>query len=302
MTKLTRNLLLALSVTTGFIALFFSGVLIKQHTTSAYSAVQPAERLYDPFLVSASELRPIVGPDLPAKQLQSSLPSATRVPTEANIPLVVEPTPEWMTYDGLDLSDQTMKVTINLACENKAILLPEFNLHTWYPEVFDDGTFDVSANTAIAWDHLGYYGLWMHSGQDILGRRLTAFDLHNYLERDSKGYLRDPFEFDQALQECLVGSIVRLQAGGKTSLSRITAGVRVPNGQVEELSGHVMDLVPYLAEQSPESGFRDLQTPGLLFYFCGRNLVGEAKDPNSFFYAQSRIIIAMEPLSDDFFK
>jgi hypothetical protein len=207
-----------------------------------------------------------------------------------------------MTFDGLELSGQEMNVAILLSCENKAITLPEFTTHAWYPGVFEDGTFDVSANSAIAWEHLGYYGYWMHSGQDLLGRKLTAFNLHDYLERNSQGVLRSPEDFEKNLQECLVGSVVRLEAGGKTSLSRIAAGVRVPNQQVSELSEHVMDLVPYLAEQYPDSGFTELKTPALLFYFCGRRLVGETEDPNSFFYAQARIILAMEPIPDDYFK
>jgi len=114
--------------------------------------------------------------------------------------------------------------------------------------------------------------------------------------------LRSPAEFEQVLQDCLVGSVVRLQAGGKTSLSRLTTAVRVPNPEVAELSEHVMDLVPYLANQYPDSGFDELKTPGLLFYLCGRRLVGETHDPNNFNFTQARIIIAMEPISEDYFR
>lgn len=302
MTKIPRLLLLIISITTGFIALFIGGMLINQRTTLAFSALQPAEKLTDPFINEASRFPVTTGPDFPIQNSALLFEPTKTVQQDNAIPEITSPTPEWMTYDQLDLSDQKMKVTINLACENQAIVLPEFTVHAWYQGVFEDGTFDVSANSAIAWEHLGYYGLWMHSGQDILGRRLTAFNLHNYLERDLQGELRNPAEFDQHLQKCLVGSIVRLQAGGKTSLSRITAGARVPNEQINELSGHVMDLVPYLAEQYTGSGFSEIQTPGLLFYFCGRRLVGEVEDPNSFFWAQARIIIAMEPLPEDYFR
>src|SRR5690606_25015424 len=90
-------------------------------------------------------------------------------------PSIIQETPEWMTYDGLDLSDQKTKVTVHLTCENKEIHLPEFTIHVWYDRVFEDGTFAIGENTVVAWEHLGYYGLSMHSGQDSLGRKLTAF-------------------------------------------------------------------------------------------------------------------------------
>ena len=258
MTKKPRFLLLMLSITTGLIALFIGGMLINQRTTLAFSPLKPAEKLFDPFLNKSTNFPLLAGPVFPIQNASfSGEPELTVTKSKAGLENI-EPIVEWMTYDSIDLSDQKIQVTINLACENMSITLPEFTSHAWYPGVFEDGTFDVGANSAIAWEHLGFYGLWMHSGQDILGRRLTAFNLHNYLERDIHGVLRNPAEFDQHLQDCLVGSIIRLQAGEKTSLSRITAGVRVPNGQIDALSEHVMDLVPYLAEQYADSGFEKI--------------------------------------------
>lgn len=302
MSKLLRSLLLTLSLTTGMITLIIGGMLITQRTTSAYDSLTPAQPLIDPFLSGQTKPPKVFGPAKPINVTLSSIQATKVTSSPTPVDLQANPTPEWMTYDGLDLSDQSMKVTINLACENRSISLPGVNLLTWYPGIFEEGKFDVAANTSIVWEHLGYYGLWMHSGQDWLGKNLTAYNLHDYLEREASGNLRTPAELEQVLQDCLVGSVVRLQAGGKTSLSRLTAAVRVPNPEVAELSEHVMDLVPYLAEQYPDSGFEQLKTPGLLFYFCGRRLVGETNDPNSFYFAQARIIIAMEPIPADYFR
>ena len=275
-------------------------MLITQHTTSAHDSLVQAQPLLDPLLMNQYTLPVAFETEKTVVEAepQTSKPTPLLKPASTQI----TPTPEWMTYDGLDLTDQIMKATISLACEPRSISLPEVNLLAWYPGIFEEGKFDVSANTSVAWEHLGYYGLWMHSGQDLLGRNLTAFNLHDYLERDSQGNLRTPEEFDRLLKDCLVGSVVRLQVGGKTSLSHLTAAVRVPNLEVEELSGHVMDLVPYLSEKYPTSGFEKLAPPGLLFYICGRRLIGETNDPNSFYFAQARIIIAMQPISEDYFR
>jgi len=72
--------------------------------------------------------------------------------------------------------------------------------------------------------------------------------------------------------------------------------VRVPSEEVEELSRHTMDLVPYLAGAYPESGFAELDPNALLIYFCGRAALDEITNTNADYWTQTRFIIAIEPV------
>ena len=96
-----------------------------------------------------------------------------------------------------------------------------------------------------------------------------------------------------------MGSTLRLRQGDTISLSRVVAAVRVPPAGVDEVSRHPMELVPYLAEHYPDSGFDQMELPGLLFYFCGRNLSGEAFNINYDYWTQSRIIIGFMPVDEN---
>lgn len=97
------------------------------------------------------------------------------------------------------------------------------------------------------------------------------------------------------LNECLRGSQVSLDQQGQTYSGEVAAAVRVPAVGVEELSKHTMDLVPYLAQTYPESGFADLDEDTLLIYFCGRAALDELTDPNAGYWTQTRFVIAIEP-------
>ena len=100
MTKIPRLLLLLLSVTTGLVALLIGGMLFNQHTTQAFSALQPAEKLFDPFLTKPSKSPVLVGPIFPPKE-QSIVPQVPTLTSTANpIPSQIKPTPEWMTFEG----------------------------------------------------------------------------------------------------------------------------------------------------------------------------------------------------------
>jgi len=212
------------------------------------------------------------------------------------------PEPEWMTYNGLDLRDQDIEVLVLMNCNSDSVYLPSFTVIPWYPDVFTQGDFLISANNSVAWDHLGFYGLWIHSGLDSLGNPLAAYPLQNYLERDARGYMRYPEEFEQAVQECLIGSQVRIKQGDTISINKVVAAVRIVPEDVEEVSRHVMDLVPYLAENYPGKGFELLESPGMLFYFCGRALSGESKNLNENYWVQARIIIGFEPAQESEFS
>lgn len=212
---------------------------------------------------------------------------------------VVLPTPtrEWMVYEGINLREQQVEILVSLNCNEQEIYIPPFTVIPWYPEVFEDGNFAVRSNNAVAWDHLGIYGLWVHSGLDILGNELTAYPLQNALERNESGTLHDPDSFKQALENCLIGGEIRIKQGETILLNRVVAAVRVPTDEVEEASTHVMDLVPYLSEFYPDSGFEKLTSPGMLLYFCGRRLNGESYNTNENYWTQSRIIIGFEPVT-----
>ena len=97
------------------------------------------------------------------------------------------------------------------------------------------------------------------------------------------------------LNECLRGNQVSLEQQGQTYSGEVAAAVRVPAVGVEELSKHTMDLVPYLAQIYPESGFADLDEDALLIYFCGRAALDELTDPNAGYWTQTRFVIAIEP-------
>jgi hypothetical protein len=57
--------MLLLSITTGLIALFIGGMLIDQHTTLAFAALQPAQKLFDPFLAKPASFPMLAGPIFP---------------------------------------------------------------------------------------------------------------------------------------------------------------------------------------------------------------------------------------------
>ena len=212
------------------------------------------------------------------------------------VPIIIPaPTEEWMVYDAIDLREQQVEILITLNCNDQEVYIRKFTVIPWYPEVFTNGQFAVTSNNAIAWEHLGFYGLWVHSGQDIIGNELTAFPLQNALERNDVGILHNPTSFNEALDSCLIGGEITIKQGETISLNQVVAAVRVPSGQVEEVSSHVMDLLPYLAETYPDSGFDQMTSPGMLLYFCGRRLNGESYNLNENYWTQSRIIIGFQP-------
>jgi len=209
------------------------------------------------------------------------------------------PTPEWMVYDQIDFRDQDIEVLISMQCHQDQVYLNPFNVVPYSPEIIESGIFYSSFDFSIAWEHLGYYGLWIHSGQSREFGDLPAYPLQAYLENDARGYRRSPIEFNEHLQACLIGAELRLRQGETLSVSEVVAAVRIPPSEVDEVNRQPMNLVPYLAENYPESGFDRMESPGLLFYFCGRQLTGEPFNADHDYWTQSRIIIGFMPLDTD---
>lgn len=242
-----------------------------------------------PTQTAATPAQPL--PGTTREDIQST---PTALPTSSPTP-----EPEWMVYDQVDFRDQMIEALINMQCLGDQVHLNPFSVVPYSPEIIESGVFYSTLDFSIAWEHLGYYGLWIHSGRSPDFGDLPAYPLQLYLENDARGYRRSPAEFTANLQDCLIGAELRLRQGDALSVSEVVAAVRIPPPEVNEVSRHPMDLVPYLAENYPESGFDKMDVPGLLFYFCGRQLTGEAYNSDFDYWTQSRIIIGFMPVSGD---
>lgn len=207
-----------------------------------------------------------------------------------------EQTEKWMTFDGLDLLENKVGFTFSMRCplDKKVDILP-IDIIAWHPGVFEDGEFGIGKESAVAWEHLGYEGLWIHSGWDFWLERSPATDLQYFLETNDLNEVQPLKSLEAKLNECLLGSDVEVYNEESVRQGQVTAAVRVPSTQVEELSHHTMDLAPYLANTYPESGFADLDPDALLIYFCGRAALDEITDPNADYWTQTRYVIAISP-------
>ena len=222
-------------------------------------------------------------------------PLPTPSPTSSPTP-TLSPTPEWMTYDDISFRDQGLEVLFTMACNQDQVFMEEFFVRNYTPELLDSGEFNTNLDFAMAWEHLGFYGLWIHSGISNRLGELPAYPLQIYLENNPQGLLRGPSETIEHMQDCLLGSEVILRQGETLSANRVVAAVRIPPFEVEEVSLQPMNLVPYLAENYPDSGFDQMELPGLLFYFCGRQLRGETYNTSLDYWTQSRFIIGIMPV------
>lgn len=203
---------------------------------------------------------------------------------------------QWMQFGELHLLDGDVSFQFTISCDERiSVAIPPINIIAWYPEVFEDQEFGIGKNSAVAWEHLGYEGLWIHSGWDFLLERSPATDLQYFLETDTINEVQSLEVIEKKLNKCLKGSQVSLDQGGITYSGQVVAAVRVPAVGVEELSKHTMDLVPYLAGAYPQSGFADLSPDAMLVYFCGRAALDERTDPDTGYWTQTRFIIALEP-------
>lgn len=220
--------------------------------------------------------------------------------TESATQLAIEPPePEsdpWMTFDGMDLLGEDVGFSFSMRCPvgKKVDILP-VDIIAWHPEVFADGEFGIGKDLAVAWEHLGYEGLWIHSGWDFWLERSPATDLQYFLETNDLNEVQPLKSLEAKLNECLLGSEVEVYNQDSVRNGQVTAAVRVPSSEVEALSEHTMDLAPYLASAFPESGFAELDSDALLIYFCGRAAVDEITNPDADYWTQTRYIIAITP-------
>jgi len=204
---------------------------------------------------------------------------------------------QWMSFAGLDLLGDKVSLTFANRCKpDEKVEIPPMDIFAWYPDIFEDGTFGIGKDLAVAWEHLGYEGLWIHSGWDFWQERSPATDLQYFLETNEVNEVLPLKSMETKLTECLLGSDVELRAHEVSRQGRVSAVVRVPSEEVEELSRHTMDLVPYLAGAYPESGFAELDPNALLIYFCGRAALDEITNPDADYWTQTRFIIAIEPV------
>ena len=291
------------SLSTGILAIVLGLLALQSYQPQIAAPLPVAQAPSDPFInttaneaepLLAAELAPTAEPKLnAAKKNLLPRPQPTAMPTP-----VPTPTIPWMEFNKISILEQPTVMTIQPGCGDKAFASPEFRILPWAADIFDRGEFDITRRTAVAWEHLGYTGLWIHSGSDWAGSPLAASPLQNYLERKGGWLKRTPVEFDQNAADCLIGGKVSLKLGDQLLEGKVTAILRVPTADVEEVSTHVMDLVPYLAKTYPDSGFDKLKAPELLLYFCGRLLTGETPDYSLPDYSRTRIIVAMDFDSD----
>ncbi len=226
---------------------------------------------------------------------QSATPAANDIQLIEDAPQEKEGE-QWMTFDGMDLLEGKVGFSFSMHCPigKKVDILP-IDIIAWHPGVFENGDFSIGKDLAVAWEHLGYEGLWVHSGWDFWLERSPATDLQYFLETNDLNEVQSLKTLEAKLNECLLGSDVEIYSQESVRQGRVTAAVRVPSGEVEELSQHTMDLAPYLASAYPESGFSELDPDALLIYFCGRAALDEITDPDADYWTQTRYVIAIAP-------
>ncbi len=235
-----------------------------------------------------SQPEPIEATPLPSPEVLPGEPTLTT-------PNLVEK-PEWMKFGQLDLLQGELSFDFETQCDGgEKVVIPPIKIIPWHSDVFEGEEFGIGKNVAVAWEHLGYEGLWIHSGWDFWAERSPATDLQYFIETNAVNEVQPLERIETRLNECLRGNQVSLEQNGQTYRGEVSAVVRVAAVGVEELSKHTMDLVPYLAQAYPESGFADLDEDVLLIYFCGRAALDERTDPDAGYWTQTRYVIALEP-------
>ena len=203
---------------------------------------------------------------------------------------------DWMKFGELELLNGDVSFSFETNCDvGERVVVPPVEIVAWHLDVFEDGEFGIGKNVAVAWEHLGYEGLWIHSGWDFWSERSPATDLQYFIETDELNEVQPLERIESRLNDCLRGNQVSLEQQGQTFGGKVAAAVRVPAVGVKELSEHTMDLVPYLAQAYPQSGFADLDEDALLIFFCGRAALDERTDPDAGYWTQTRYVIAIEP-------
>lgn len=233
----------------------------------------------------------------------TKLPQEVTLPSDNNInlPVVVrtslkEDEKNWMNFGGIDLLSASVGFDFAPFCgEQSSVSIPPIKIIAWHPKVFETGEFGIGEKMAVAWEHLGYEGLLIHSGWDFWLEQSPATDLQYFLETDALNEVQNLETIENRLQNCLRGSSVHVSQDSLGLQGNVAAAVRIPPQGVEELSKHTMDLVPFLREAYPGAGFEDIDENALLLLFCGRAAVDEQNNPQADYWTQARYIIALMP-------
>ena len=266
-----------------FFSLMAGFVLVKMTRYSAYD----------------QNLHPISGGQPPkAAGSQPENASVTAADAaSASLPAQNDTTTQWMTFGGMDLLADRVGMTFSMRCPSGTkVEIPPIEIIAWYPGVFEDGEFGIGKQLAVAWEHLGYEGLWVHSGWDFWQERSPATDLQYFIETNEINEVQPLKVMGAKMNDCLLGSTVSVYQESTVKQGVVTAAVRIPAEQLDELSRHTMDLVPYLGSAYPESGFLDIEPDAMLLYFCGRAAVDELTDQNADYWTQTRFVIAITPV------
>ena len=204
-------------------------------------------------------------------------------------------TPDPFIWNDIRLLDRT-RATMIFQVPGGGIRTEPFEIHRWFPEIMDSGIFDPGNGTAVSMqDDDNHYALWLHSGY-----RQTMTPIQNWIERDDSGRLVPAEDVDLRLDSMIGSDVYFEQEVGVLSFATIIAAVRIPPGDVDDTSVHVMDLIPYLAEHYPGHGFAEVNGQVLYLYFCGRALPDESPNPKADKWTQARFVLVLVPYQNRF--
>ena len=210
-------------------------------------------------------------------------------PRSMNVPI---PIPDPFVIDDV-LFDSGNEIGFIFFVPEGGIKIPQFTVDHWEPGIFDDPNFFKPGDKSVVsfMDENRRVGLWLHSG----GYGTTMYPLQFWLENQIGVKQLSPAENEQKLSD-LIGTNVDISVGDyDMGFMRVVAATRVPPDEVETLAGHAMDMIPYIAETYPETGFSNLvdQQQVIYLYFCGLALAGEEPNPDANKWTQARFVIAL---------
>jgi hypothetical protein len=210
-------------------------------------------------------------------------------PKSMTIPI---PIPDPFVIDNI-LFDSGNVIGLIFFVPEGGIKIPQFTVNHWKPDIFDDSNFFNPGDKSVVsfMDEARRVGLWLHSG----GYGTTMYPLQFWLENLIAVRQLSPAETEQKLSD-LIGTNVDVSVGVyDVGFMRVVAAVRVPPDEVEELATHPMDMIPYIAENYPETGFSNLvnKQQVVYLYFCGLALAGEEPNPDANKWTQARFVIAL---------
>jgi hypothetical protein len=237
----------------------------------AYQRIRPTP--VDPELAAqfVVEREALPVPIIASTMTADPIPASPLVIAPANISTPTA-TPEPFRIEGI-LFDQDAPVSLRFhVVENPGldtpVVIPEFNVIGWYPDIFDDPDF-FKPGDRIGVSHLDdeyRVGIWLHSG----GSQTTMYPLQRWIEHEVEN-MSHALSANIRASEALTGIPVDVFVAGWPAASmRVGASVRIAPMDVPEMVEHVSDLIPYLAA-----------------------LEGEEANPDANKWTQARFIIAL---------